>query len=492
MRTVDRVDRAAYSDEAEAFLASLMVEYYEHSAGLKESLEISPIYHKHRRLFRADAVRALLGDRASREGLYLAQFAASNAIEDSLRGMTERIATGESQATVSWDGGEVPYRQAGILVANEPDPARRRDLEARTAHVTAQLNPTRRDRLARSHQLAVSLGFRDYVAMCDELWGLGLAWLGAAMDRLLAQTRDAYRELLSRRLAAAGVSPAEATTADLAYVRRGLEFDALFPKDRLLPALRQTLAGLGIELEAQANVSLDVDERPLKSPRAFCAPVRVPGDVRLVIRPRGGHTDFETLLHEAGHLEHFANTRAEAPFAYRCLGDNSVTEGYAFLLGNLVAAPAWLRDVLEARDLRGYLELSRLGSLYYLRRYAAKLAYELDLHRAADPGALADRYAAMLGGALDLRVRPENWLQDVDDFLYCACYLRAWIFEVQLRQRLVSAHGERWFSSREAGAVLRDLWALGQEYTADELARRLGYDGLDVDPLIADLTRSAD
>ena len=60
-------------------------------------------------------------------------------------------------------------------------------------------------------------------------------------------------------------------------VFRATEWDAAFPADRMLPALRATLADLGIDLDAQENVHLDVEQRPSKTPRAFCSPIEVPG-----------------------------------------------------------------------------------------------------------------------------------------------------------------------------------------------------------------------
>src|SRR3712207_8499628 len=45
--------------------------------------------------------------------------------------------------------------------------------------------------------------------------------------------------------------------------------------DRMLPALEHTLADLGIDLKAQENVHLDVEQRDNKTPRAFCAPIEV-------------------------------------------------------------------------------------------------------------------------------------------------------------------------------------------------------------------------
>ena len=76
----------------------------------------------------------------------------------------------------------------------------------------------------------------------------------------------------------------------------------------MLPALEATLTDLGIDLRSQANVHLDLESRPNKSPRAFCAPIEVPGKVMLVIQPIGGKDDWEALFHEAGHTEHYAHT----------------------------------------------------------------------------------------------------------------------------------------------------------------------------------------
>ena len=207
----------------------------------------------------------------------------------------------------------------------------------------------------------------------------------------------------------------------------------------------------------------------------------------LVLRPQGGHDDYAAILHEAGHAEHFSHTRADLPVAYRHLGDNSVTEAYAFLFGNLQRNPVWLRDVMGATEVADYLALNAFVERYMLRRYAAKLQYELELHRADDLTGYEHTYAQRLGEAVQVHVWPENFLFDLDDGFYVANYLRAWILEVQLRQVLVKEYGEGWFASRAAGDYLRDLWSLGQEFTADEMAQRLGYSGLQVEPLIESL-----
>jgi hypothetical protein len=248
----------------------------------------------------------------------------------------------------------------------------------------------------------------------------------------------------------------------------------------LIGALESTLAGLGIRLTGQKNVKLDVEQRPGKSPRAFCATVRVPDEVYLVIAPRGGHDDYGTLFHEAGHTEHYASVDPSLPFEFRYLGDNSVTEGFAFLLQHLTEDPHWLRAVLGVENAAGYVAYARAGKLVFLRRYAAKLAYELELHAGTRPLAeMPELYAGFLSEAVGVEWPALTYLADVDEGYYAANYLRAWAFEAQLRRLMTTRFGPEWFSSGEAGELLRSIWREGQRLDADELLAEIAGEEID-------------
>jgi len=114
--------------------------------------------------------------------------------------------------------------------------------------------------------------------------------------------------------------------------------------------------------------------------------------------------------------------------------------------------------------------------LHFLRRYAAKLAYELELHGPAPQlDRMPARYAELLQAATRVRWSQAAWLADVDEGFYVACYLRAWALETRWRAALRERFGARWFESRAAGAWLRSLWAQGQRLGGDELlAETLG------------------
>jgi hypothetical protein len=311
--------------------------------------------------------------------------------------------------------------------------------------------------------------------LCEELSGIDLAALERQTDALLADTEAGYEPTVEPELLEhVGIGFGELRRSDLPAFFRAPSLDAAFPPEQAIPALRQTLAGIGIDIDAQANVILDAELRPTKSPRAFCAPVRVPGEVYLMISPQGGRDDTQTLLHEAGHTEHFAHVSPMLPFERRLLGDNSFTEAFAFLFQYLAEEPAWLEEVLgvDAAPLAGY---AKAVKLIFLRRYSAKLGYERRLHAAdADLSKMPGEYAERLSAAVHVDWPRENWIHDVDPFFYAACYIRAWATERTLRAHLVEQFGERWFTEPAAGDLLKQIWSKGQRALAEELLEELG------------------
>jgi len=110
-----------------------------------------------------------------------------------------------------------------------------------------------------------------------------------------------------------------------------------------------------------------------------------------------------------------------------------------------------------------------LWLLFFVRRYSAKLLYELEFHGGASFEEMPKRYVELLGDALKIEPSATNYLGDIDEGFYVQSYLRSWALEAQLRDHLRTKFGTEWFASREAGSLLRELWALGQRPSADEL-----------------------
>jgi hypothetical protein len=498
------MDLAAYRLEAEAFTAELGEEYHGHFAGLRAELDVEPIYARHAALFEADSIARLReqaataatrGEDASRRARMLLDFAVDGHLGLVSNDLEAELAQREAglRLSIAGDGQAIPFREATIVQANEPDRARRAAIEAARLEATeTHLNPLYRELLERTRATAVALGWPSYRALCEELKGFDLERLARATEAFTTATEDAYAPLVGPVVEHTldGIALDDLVRADLPRLFRFAEADAAFDGAQLLPSFEATLAGLGIDPAVQANVHLDIESRPGKSPRAFCVAVRVPQDVRLVVPPIGGRDDFTALLHEGGHVEHYAHVDPALAFEYRHLGDNAVTEAFAFLFDHLVEDPAWLRARLGVQDTDDTLAAhARATRLIYLRRYTAKLAYELDVHRADPPDddTLRERYASLLGAATRVRWPRETSLADLDPGFYVACYLRAWALETHLRAHLRERFGEQWFVQREAGDALRALWRDGQRLSAEELLGELTGAALDFGALLADL-----
>ena len=490
------LDLDSYRSEAESFCGALDREYYLHLAGHKRELEVEPIYDRHRGLFESAAIAELrsaadAGGEAGRGCAYLLDFAVHGHLGLATASEQARIAELEANLELTVDGSRLGYRAAPVEQANEADADRRAAIAAaRDALLVEHLNPIHREVLERSHGLARELGWRSYREMCAQLRGVELEALARQTHEFLRATDGAYAEILGPELESAGLAPlGELRRSDLPRFFRASGLDAAFGAERLVPSFAETMAGLGIDLERQPNVHLDTESRPTKSPRAFCATPRVPDEIYLVISPVGGRDDFAALFHEGGHAEHYANADAKLAIEYRRLGDNSVTESFAFLCEGITSDPAWLGERLGVGDPAPVARHVRASRLVFLRRYAAKLGYELELHDAApDLAAMPELYSSLLGGAVRVEWPTASWLDDVDPGFYAACYLRAWALEAIWRRALRERFGERWFAEAGAGEWLRGLWRNGQRLRADELLAETLGEELDFTALAAELT----
>jgi hypothetical protein len=481
-----------YREQADRFIAELDEEFYLHYAGLKETFDLTPIYERHRNLTDKNVVDSIgLSVNGGSRVRELWRFACEGFFGELTREQAERAAMLEAELKITVDAEEIPYRMGRPAMANERDRAKRERIDERLNEVLDErINPVHLEAAAAVRDAVRDLGFDSYL----ELYRKALP--SAALDDLVPQCRalldsterlyeDAADRLFRSRV---GVSLTEARRWDVARLFRAPNWDEMFVADRMVPALEATLSDLGIDLKSQGNVHLDLEERPSKSPRAFCAPIEVPERVMLVIQPMGGADDYRALFHEAGHTEHYAHTSPSLAMEEKRLGDNAVTEGWAMLLQHLTDDVDWLTRRLDFARPNEYAAEGATGLLYMVRRYAAKIIYEVEFHAAEDPTTMRDRYVELLGDALKIEPAGENYLSDIDSGFYVSSYLRAWAFEAQLRVYLREKYGSRWFATRDAGSLVRELWSEGQRLSAEEMLREVTGSALEMES-VADRVR---
>jgi hypothetical protein len=462
-----------YRDRIDRFVAELDEEYYLHYAGHKDTLDLEPIYERYPELSTLEQAQALGqavdGDHGVAE---LWRFACENYLAELTREHSEKTAALEAELEATVDGETVGYRMIRPTMANEEDRDKRQRLEeARNRLTEEHINPVLADATETVDEAIPSLGSETYADLYRR-FGFRLEALADQCREVLESTERLYEETADRlfRLRA-GVGLDDAQRWDVTRVFRAVGWDQAFPAQKMMPALEVTLADLGIDLRSQENVELDIEQRPKKSPRAFCAPIEVPGRVVLVIQPMGGADDWRALFHEAGHTEHYAHVDEDLPVEAKRLGDVAVTEAWATLMEHLLMEPGWLSRRLDFPKPEEWAAEAATGSLYLLRRYCAKLLYELEFHgrRGLDQEALSSRYVELLGDALKIQPSPTDFLGDIDSSFYVTGYLRSWALQAQLRDHFRERFGSGWFADRKAGGMLRELWSEGHRLNGDEL-----------------------
>jgi hypothetical protein len=465
----------SYRVEADRFIAELDEEYYLHYAGLKDKLELEEIYGRHARLTELDEVQAIGaavdGDRLVRE---LWHFGCEGYLGNLTREHAEKLAALEAELEVTVDGEQIPFRMLRPTMANEPDRGRRERLDAAMWEATEEhLNPVYVDAVDVVLQALPNLEVKTYTELYER-FGFKLKELAAQCEDFISATEQLYEDSLDRATRQLlGLSLDDTQRWDVHRLIRSPQWDEGFPAQQMVPALKATLSDLGIDLDSQRNVHLDIEQRPQKSPRAFCSPIEVPGKVMLVIQPIGGADDWRAFFHEAGHTEHYANTSPDLEMEEKRLGDVAVTEGWAMLMQHLTDEPAWLTRKLDFAKPKEYAAEGMMWLLFFVRRYCAKLLYELEFHSADDISGMPSRYVELLGAGTKIEPSPADYLADMDSGFYVSSYLRSWALESQLRDSLREQFGNDWFAKRDAGSMLQELWSLGQKPTADELLKEV-------------------
>jgi hypothetical protein len=473
------------------FVHDLSRENYLHYSGQKDTLELSPIYEKFGHLVSKDLAKNILdrwnnaaSDDERHSWKHFHHFAFFGYIGNAITGIVEKLAKRQSEMTIEVDGETIGYHSIFPRLVNEPDAEKRRAIDDRASLLETELNVIRMEGWNITNDIFRDFGYASYREGCHKSFLVDYAWLAEELQRFLDETEDAYVQafdkLSQERL---GYPITEAEKCDLGYLMRGEKWDDLFPKENLVEGATAFLAEMGMPVDSTPAVILDVEERPKKRPRAFCSPVEMGKEVYVCVRPMGGMSDYLTFLHELGHACHFAHTDPSLPAELILIGDSATSEIFAFNFNYLGSDPLWLKTWLGIEDPSPIAEFLRLQKLYFLRRYSSKLLYELDLLSDYEMKGLEKLYPQYLDKGLKVKHRVENWLNDLDPAFYSAGYLRAWIFERQMREHFLDEYGRDWWRNPKAGERLRELWRTGRMYMPEAMAVKILGHSLDLGPV---------
>lgn len=496
------MDSTQYRREFAAYNSKLELSHYQYRTGLDTELRTGEIFEQYGDLFTRESVESLRFAESNvpahltteKSGMRALLGAACIGFMDArAKELTDECAHNESSSTIEWEGESLPIFSVPKTLACETLPARRRELYSRLVTRISEGNDLRAARIQSLHQSAREIGFTSYRTLFAHILGIDFDRLAHRADAFLERTEATYRSALARVVVRdlPDVADGDLHHSDYFFFQRIKSLDRFFPSHDVMETYRSAMKGIGIRIEQQTNIHIDSELRPGKHPRASCARINPPEDVRLITSPIGGAQDYMALFHEAGHAQHYGWTSRELmtthpEFIYS--SDHATSEGFAFLFSHLFHDPLWIQEHRPGTSVEQAQLIVRdlaLLTTHTIRRFCAKLRYDIVLHDCAELSSdkLAETYASLQNAATGFVRNTELYLSDLDDGFYSCAYLRAWAFEAGLREYLRTRYGYRWWASHKAGDELRDLWSTASRYSVEEMARLLGFGELDFDLL---------
>lgn len=482
-----------YRKRLEEFEESLNRELYCYYSGVKARLETRGLYADYSDLYTIDTIRQIESEiertpksfESRRKSLArLRWFAIEHNLDSNASVLAQEISAFEAQRRFAWNGKEIALIQIPLFLGQEADALKRRRLNDLQIAAWRGIEPLRMERLVCLQAAAVGLGFENCLDTWQTCTGISYKDLAAQLEGVVSRSEAAYLDCLNGSLLATlSLSIHEVRHFDIEYWKRTNEAWEFFSQDRLMPVVEETFSRLGLKPQTGGKITMDFERRPSKQPRPFCVPIRIPDEIKIVLLPHGECDDYAALLHESGHAHHFAWTSPSLAAEYRICGDRGLSETYAFLFEYLLMDREWLQEAFGSAAPSGLLRFQSLYRAYLVRRYLGKLQYEIALYGGAVLTDAPKIYAESLRRCTGLEHDPESYLEDLTEGFYSAAYLRAWIFEVMLRDHLRSKYGKSWYRNRSAGGFLKDIWETGQLYSADELCREIGLGALDAQAL---------
>jgi len=456
----------------EEFEQKLDRELYHYFSGRKDRLELTPVYSEYSDLFSLDTIREAESELKSTAESFesrrkswgrIIAFLTDQHFELQLARLNEELAALESIRSVS-------------RLRSEPDADERRKLAGLQADALAETEEIRLRYFERLQSVAARLGFANYARAREGISGIDYATLLNSFEEVLSLVEEEFAGRFRVSLETSlGISCAEAGVWDTAFWQTRNDRPEFFPARNLLPFVDTILSELNIRPEKPEVISVDLEQKGRDS-RPCCIPVRIPDEIRIVMPSGEGSRHYAALLHEYGHACHFAWTSPSLPVETRVWGDKALSEGYAFLLENIVFEPQILARLRFAEP-KQFLQFQVLHRIYLVRRSVGKTRFALKLF-ADGPSDAPHIYSELMTSATGLRHNPQAWLGDFMDAFESADYLRGWALEAVLREYLRTRYGKGWISSRQASGFLKEIWETGQLYGADELCRELGFGGL--------------
>jgi len=293
---------------------------------------------------------------------------------------------------------------------------------------------------------ARKLGYASFYSMSLELGEIDEVWLFQALDELDRLSLAPYTKWQERARKQIGVARLEPWDTAFDYDNVQERIKAYFPKQEILPRLKKTYQGIGLDID-KMPILVDDEERAGKSQHAFSFSIDVPTDIRILANADDGIAAYRTMFHEMGHAVYSASVR-QPTFLLQDAASACFTEGIGQFFPMFLDEQTWLTGAAGVPPplANEYRKRTREDAAYGIRFYLVMLNFEREAYRHPDQD-LTKLWWAMHEKYLGLPQHPEvdSWASVIhftSHPAYYQNYLLADMIASQLMHHLKGEQGK--------------------------------------------------
>ncbi len=318
------------------------------------------------------------------------------------------------------------------------------------------------------------LGYTSYPAYRAAQQDIDYATLQAFCEGWIADTAAEYTAALEKLAADAGVKMSRLAFYDLHHFAGSPGFDDALEKVKGEDVWKRLAQGLKLPAADKAFKTRWSEGKRGVVAEVF--PVSFAKEIRVYGQPFGAAHNLHAWLRNFGAAQRALALRDQDQWEFARIAQGAHTWAAAFLFEGLVGDPAFATAALGLDEATAakLAETRRAAELVGLRLDAATFLYGLKLYEDFKLG--QPKFADAIQSTLALE------LKRIDSELYLADYqlesaerLAGRLLATQLRGVLHAKFGATWWSSGEAGAYLKALWAQGSAQSTAALAQGQGF-----------------
>lgn len=269
-------------------------------------------------------------------------------------------------------GNEVDRTEIREILRRDPDRSRRKAAWESSAELSRRVEGDVKELMKRRNRNARELGYKTYIDFSltlDMMNKEELLKLYEDLDRLSESYFRSVVEEIKEKLRIERLEPWDISFAIDQFVKPP---DEHFPKDKIIPKIKELVKSWGINTE-ELPILIKQADIPFGG---LCFAVRIPTDVRIVSNPRDGHRFYATLFHEYGHALHACFVK-QRHYPLK-LDVGCFNEGMAMILQYFTTDPDWLRmnTSLSEKEIARFVRATKASLLLRLRKLMAMSVFE--------------------------------------------------------------------------------------------------------------------